>query len=115
VGKWRNLLNDRMRNTDNAATLEMRDEKRILESGGAYFIHDGGKPLGLGWLEGEELLTVASLEAGAGEEVMHSLMSLVEGATVTLQVASTNIRAIRLYERLGFLKTRECSRWYRVK
>ena len=115
VGKWRSLLNDRMRHTDNAATLEMRDEKRILESGGAYFIHRDGKLLGLGWLEGEELLTVASLAPGAGEEVMHSLMSVVEGASITLQVASTNKRAIRLYEKLGFIKTRECSRWYRVK
>jgi hypothetical protein len=115
VRQWRNLLNERMRNTDNAATLEMRDEKRILESGGAYFVHEGGKPLGLGWLEGEELLTVASLEPGAGEKVMHSMMSLVEGASVTLQVASTNTRAIRLYEKLGFITTRECSRWYRVK
>ena len=115
VGRWRELLNKRMNSVDNAATLELRDEKRILESGGADFVHNSGNLLGAGWMEGETLLTVASAKPGAGEQVMHSLMSLVEGATVTLEVASTNERAIRLYEKLGFLKTREISRWYRVR
>lgn len=114
VGRWRQILNERMKDVDNAATLESRDEKKILESGGAYFIHSDGKLLGLGWMEDTALLSVAAAEPGAGEKVMHSLMSLVEGATVTLEVASTNTRAIRLYEKLGFLKTREVSRWYRV-
>ena len=31
-----------------------------------------------------------------------------------LEVASTNARAIHLYEKLGFLPTREIKRWYRV-
>ena len=38
---------------------------------------------------------------------MHTLMSLVEGAGMTLEVASTNAKAIRLYEKLGFLRTAE--------
>ena len=45
---------------------------------------------------------------------MHTLMSLVEGAQMTLEVASTNERAIALYEKLGFLKTAELSRWYEI-
>ena len=45
---------------------------------------------------------------------MHTLMSLVEGAGMTLEVASTNEKAIRLYEKLGFLRTAEKVRWYRV-
>lgn len=114
VGRWRRIINERMKDVDNAATLESRDEKKILESGGAYFIHNDGKLLGVGWMEYAKLLSVAAVEPGAGEKVMQSLMSLVEGAAVTLEVASTNLRAIRLYEKLGFLKTREVSRWYRV-
>ena len=58
---------------------------------------------------------MAAVEQGAGERVMHTLLSLVEGATVTLEVASTNARAIRLYERLGFIKTQELRRWYYAK
>lgn len=115
VGRWRQIYNERMKTVDNSGTLESRDEKKILESDGAYFVHSCGELLGIGWLEEETLLAVASVRPGAGETVMHSLMSLVEGASVTLEVASTNERAIRLYEKLGFLKTREISRWYRVR
>ena len=115
VGRWRQIYNERMKTVDNSGTLESRDEKKILESGGAYFVHSCGELLGIGWLEEETLLAVASVRPGAGETVMHSLMSLVEGASVTLEVASTNERAIWLYEKLGFLKTREISRWYRIR
>lgn len=114
VGHWRSIYNERMRAVDNAGTMESRDEKRILE-GGAYFVHADGELLGIGWMEDTKLLAVASVKPGAGEQVMHTLMSLVEGSDMTLEVASTNERAIRLYEKLGFLKTAEISRWYRVK
>ncbi len=113
VGRWRAYYNERMAGIDNAATLEGRDEKDILEKPGAYFVHREGKLLGIGWLDDCKLLAVAA-EKGMGETVMHTLMSLVEGDPMTLEVASTNDRAIRLYERLGFLKTGEVSRWYRL-
>ena len=113
VGRWRTIYNERMRTVNNAGTLESRDEKKILE-GGAYFVHADGELLGIGWLEDTKLLAVASVKRGAGEQVMHTLMSLVEGADMTIEVASTNGRAIGLYERLGFLKTEEISRWYKV-
>ena len=114
VSRWRSLMNERMRNVDNAATLTAMDEKKILQSGGAYFVHHEGELLGLGWMEDTKLLMVASLKSGAGERVMHTLMSLVEGADMTIEVASTNDRAICLYEKLGFLKTVELFRWYVV-
>lgn len=114
VGRWRQLHNEKLRSVDCSATLTSKEEKQILESSGACFVHDNGQLLGLGWVEGEEMKTVAALKPGAGEAVMHSLMSLVEGASMTLEVASTNERAIRLYEKLGFLKTAEKTRWYRV-
>ena len=114
VERWRGVYNERMRPVDNTATLEKRDEEKILASGGAYFVHDSGHLLGIGWLEEDRLLAVAAAEKGAGEAVMHTLMSLAEGASLVLEVASTNHRAIRLYERLGFLKTGEIARWYDV-
>ena len=114
VGKWREIYNGRMRGVDNAATLEARDEKRIFQSAGAYFIHDNGDLLGSGWLEEETLLAVASVKPGAGERILHTLMSLIEGRPMILEVASTNTRALRLYEKLGFLPVAEVSRWYEV-
>ena len=114
VSRWRSIYNEAMAPVDNTATLESRDEEKILSSGGAYFVHEGGRLLGIGWLEEEKLLAVAAVEKGAGEAVMHTLLSTLEGLPVTLEVASTNERAIRLYERLGFVKTGEIDRWYDV-
>lgn len=113
VSRWRAYYNERMADIDNAATLEAKDEKEILEKAGAYFVHREGRLLGIGWLDDCELLCVAA-EKGMGETVMHTLMSLVEGDPMTLEVASTNGRAIRLYKKLGFVKTGERSRWYRL-
>lgn len=115
VSRWRELYQEKMRDVDNAATLEERDEQRILESGGAYFIHDAGELLGIGWLEEDQLSAIAAMRPGAGEAVCKAMQSLIPQQQITLEVASTNVRAIRLYERLGFLKTAERARWYRVK
>ena len=115
VTRWRQIYNEKMRSVDNAGTLTAFDEKQIVSSGGAYFVHKDGQLLGIGWMDDTKLLTIAATEPGMGRHVMHSLLSLVEGATVTLEVASTNVRAIRLYEKMGFVKSREISRWYRIK
>lgn len=114
IEKWRVMLNQRMRGVDNAGTLVKAGEQEILQSGGAYFVHKGGELLGAGWILDDELMLIASFQPGAGERVMHTLMSLVPGQQLKLQVVSTNDRAIRLYEKLGFVKTAELRRWYCV-
>lgn len=114
VTKWRTMMNGRMSGVVNSGTLEKSAEKEILESGGAYFVHRCGELLGGFWILGDEIRLVASFQPGAGERVMHTLFSLVPDQSLRLQVVSTNGRAIRLYEKLGFLKTKELHRWYRV-
>lgn len=114
VKRWRQILNERMAGVDHAATMTAIDEKRIVESGGAYFVHHDGALLGIGWLDDTKLLAIAATEPGAGERVAHTLMSMVEGASMTLEVASTNEKAIRLYEKLGFLKVQEIVKWYEI-
>lgn len=114
VSEWRTTYNKRMAEVDNTATLESRDEKRILESGGAYFVHEDGNLLGIGWVEENRILAVAAVEKGAGEAVMHTLLTLIKEDTAVVEVASTNARAIRLYEKLGFVKTAQVASWYRV-
>ena len=114
VARWREICNDRLRGVDHAATLTAADEEKILNSGGAYFVHRHGELLGVGWMEDARLLLIAGVKPGAGEDVMHTLMSLVEGADMTLEVASTNHRAIALYEKLGFVPVRETLCWYDV-
>lgn len=114
VGLWRNMMNERMTGVDNAATLDKRSEKEILESGGAYFVHHDGDLLGGFWLSGEEVLLVASFRPGMGQKVMHTMMSMVPPMRLKMDVVSTNHRAIRLYEKMGFIKTAEKHRWYRI-
>lgn len=114
IGKWRELLNERMLNVDNAGTLERRGEQEILELGGAYFVHRAGDLLGAGWIVEDELMLIAAFQKGMGERVMNTLLSTAGCEQIRLQVASTNSAAIRLYERMGFIKTAELRRWYRV-
>ena len=114
VGKWRTIYNESMRRVDNAGTLESRDEKQILDSGSAYFVHEAGNLLGIFWMDGNKLLAIASVKKGSGETVMHTMMSLFPDEQITLEVASTNEPAIRLYERLGFVKTAQLTCWYDV-
>ena len=115
VGRWREIYNGKMRSVDYAQTLEARDEKKILASGGAYFVHREGTLLGIGWMEGEELRAVASCVPGMGETVVRALLTLSPGDTATLQVASTNTRARRLYERMGFITIGEKDRGCRIR
>lgn len=112
VSEWRRIYNEKMRGVPNAATLEQKDETKIVESHGAYFVHDSGELLGIGWMDGDHLEAMASVRRGAGEKILKALQSLIPGRMMELEVASANERAVRLYERLGFLKTSEISRWY---
>ena len=115
VSRWRQIYNEKMRSIDFAATMTRSDEKDILKSGGAYFVHRNGKLLGIGWMEGSEVLAVAAAERGMGETVLRALMTLADSDTVTLDVAASNARAIRLYERMGFVTTAEKNRSYRIR
>ncbi len=113
VTQWRQFMNDRLKDVDNAETLDQQREQEILDRGGAYFVHRNGELLGGGWLVGGELLLLAAVP-GAGERVMHTLMSLQPDQPVELEVASTNVRAIRLYEKSGLVQTGEKCRWYKI-
>ena len=115
VSQWRQIHNRRMTGVDNAGTLEARDEQRILESGGAYFIHHSGRLLGIGWINGNRIEAIAAVERGAGDRILRTLLSLSPNVQMTLQVASTNKAAIALYERNGFLRVREIASWYVIK
>ena len=114
VSRWRGIYNEAMRNVDNAGTLEARDEKQILAGGGAYFVHEDSDLLGIFWLEDTKLLAIAALQRGAGERVMHTMLSVTDGEPVWLEVASTNARATRLYEKMGFVPTAQLRCWYCV-
>lgn len=114
VSQWREYYNEAMKHIDLAATQTGQDEKEICQSGGAYFVHDGKDALGIGWVWEDCLLAVAAVQPGQGRRVCETLMALIDGTQVWLEVASTNERAKRLYHKLGFIKTGEITRWYNI-
>lgn len=103
VARWRELYNRKMSGYDQHATMTAWDEKEILTSGGAYFVHRNGELLGLGWVEGSELLALVSLRPGMGQTVAETLFSAMNTDRITLEVVSDNVKAIALYRKMGFV------------
>jgi GNAT superfamily N-acetyltransferase len=114
VGQWLEIYNTRMANVPNAAYMDSKDGRELLKSGDGYFIHKDGQLLGIGKAAGDFIDAVISVKPGMGETVVKALASILQEDTVRLMVAGANERAVRLYERMGFVKTKELSRWYRV-
>lgn len=111
---WRELYNRRMADVPNASYMTAADARQMLNRGDGYFVHRGETLLGIGMASGERIDAVVSAQPGAGQEIVLALNHALSGERITLEVASSNERAVRLYERLGFLKTTEISVWYRV-
>lgn len=111
---WQQHYNEAMAHVDHAAWLSEHEMKKILKEGSAYFIHRNAMLLGIGKASADRIDAVVSLVRGAGADVVRALAHALAGDTITIEVASTNRRAISLYERLGFLSTREVSRWYQI-
>ena len=114
IHRWSEIANERLSGVDNAATVTTKMHKEILASNGGYFIHNCGQLLGIGWVEGDTMRLIASVVPGAGEVVMRTLLSAAGEDRIRLEVASTNEKALHLYEKMGFLKTSEKNRWHRV-
>lgn len=113
--QWREIYNQKVKKVPNGAWMTAADGKQMLKKGDGYFIHRGDTLLGIGRASGDMIDWVASLKPGAGRDVVAALSHVVTEDTVRLTAASANGKAIQLYERLGFIKTAEISRWYRVK
>jgi len=94
--------------------MTREDSELLTAKGGGYFVHKDGELLGIGIARDDKIETIASARPGAGEAVLLSLCSALFSENVVLEVASNNEPAIRLYERLGFLKTELLRTWYDV-
>lgn len=114
VAEFRELYNRRMAQVPNASWMTIADGETLVSSGEGYFVHRGGGLLGIGRAAGEEVKIIISACPGAGRDVVLAMNHVLQGDSAILEVATANTRAVRLYEKLGFLPTEELSRWYRV-
>lgn len=114
VNQWRAIYNKKMVNTDNSAYMTIGDAEQMLQRGEGYFVHRGDELLGIGIASGDTIDAVISTVPGAGRDVLLALCHAVFSDTVSLEVASTNERAVRLYGSVGFVPTAELSRWYKI-
>lgn len=113
--RFRDIYNQKMERVPNSAYMNDAMAKETLQKGQGYFVHQNGQLLGIGMIEGEKLLALASCAPGAGKEVLRCLCHGIFSDTVRLECASENKKAMALYTGEGFAVTRELSRWYRVK
>ena len=113
--QFRSIYNEKIKNLPNSVWMDDSEMKAMLKDGDGYFVHKAGTLLGIGRVKGEEIRFVASLQPGAGEDVVRALSHAITGETALLEVASTNQKALKLYNRLGFSLTTELSRWYKIK
>ena len=112
--KWRVIYNEKMASVANTSYMTKFDAERMRKEGSGYFVHKENSLLGIGMVNGDRIDAVASVQRGTGYECMLALNHALTGEQVNLQVASTNLPAIRLYEKLGFIKTKVISKWYKI-
>lgn len=113
--KWLEIYNTGMRNVANAAWMTEKDGIEMLQKGDGYFVHRGDTLLGIGRASGGKIGAIVAVQKGAGADVVLALCHALTADTAMLEVASNNERAVRLYDRLGFMPTAELSRWYWIK
>lgn len=113
LAQWKDIYNEKMADVPNAAYMDDKDAQKLL-SGGAYFVYHDDWLIGIGKAAGTQIDAVASVEPGAGQDVVLALVKTLSGDAIRLEVALENIRAVRLYGRLGFVKKEEISRWHQI-
>lgn len=114
IEQWRKLYNSKMADVPNAAWLTIAAAQELLASGDAYFVEQNGETIGIGQASGEQIKSLAALAAHMGGAVLDALLTQLRGRQAVLEVASANVRAMRLYEAHGFRVEAELSRWYHI-
>ena len=112
--KFREIYNQSMKHVCNASYMSSADADIVLAEGNGYFVHRGEELLGIGIASGEQIKAIASLIPGCGKDVLLALNHALSGTIAEVEVAIQNARAVCLYERLGFVRCCEISKWYKI-
>ena len=112
--RYREIYNDLFRAIPNAATCTPEDLRRLREKDTVFLALVGGETAGICQWSGSELEAIGVLPAfrGLGHRLALTAFERMEGETITLRVSSSNTPALRLYQKLGFDRSRVLSSWY---
>lgn len=112
--QWRQIYLKKISSVPNAAWMSKKDAEEMLSRREGYFIYKDGRLLGIGQLKVNEIAWLASVEKGAGADVVCALAAQVAAEEINLCVSADNTKAMSLYQRLGFVVTEELSSWYKI-
>lgn len=112
--QWRTLYNEKMQSVHNARYMTLTDAQELLAKGNGYFVHRDNMLLGIGIASGDTIDAVAAAFPGAGKDVLLALNHALYGEQIIVTVASENQRAIRFYEKLGFIQTEVLETWHQI-
>ncbi len=108
------IYNQAMKDVPNASYMTRREAEKVLQKETGYFVYSADRLLGIGIAGGNRIDAIAAVVAGCGKDVFLALNKALIGQWAEVEVASTNVRAVKLYEKLGFTKHAEFSKWYKI-
>ncbi len=99
-----------------SASYSRKDAERLLGEETAYLVSVDGAYAAIAEISRKGLEAVAVLpeHKGLGSRLTRTVLEKVPSTVIKLKVASTNARAIRLYERLGFAHSGVLSHWWKL-
>ncbi len=104
TAQWMRIYNEKFASVPAAKTCTVAEH--------AYDILQDGEQIGIGQVEGDKILSVAAMKQGSGADCVCALARRCEGETVKLLCAEQNVRAMKLYDRLGFSCGATKEIWY---
>ena len=102
LSDWVRIYNENMMSVPAAAYMTMQKARDCVEKGRAYVVLDPDRDLcGIGVVEGNTVQTLISLYRGMGADILAALAATLPSDRILLEVASSNERAVRLYNHQG--------------
>ena len=111
---FKTVYNEKMNKIPTAAYLTEREAKKLLEKGSGYIVYQNDRIIGVGIVDSDTIDMLASLGNGKGADVLRALSDRLDTDIVRVVVASTNDKAIALYQRIGFCVSQVLEKWYKI-
>lgn len=111
---FKSVYNEKMRNIPLASAMSSKDLDAVIQQKNGYLLYENGDLLGIGIADDGWIRSIIAVKRGAGERILLALNQLLHGDTVRVELVDANIRAKRLYDRLGFRVSETIETWYKI-